>query len=46
MTEAALVADLRSRGATERCFESIGEAIARLAREFPEAAARSPIIAA
>ncbi len=34
--------DLRTQRATERCFEIIGEALARLARDFPEVAAQIP----
>lgn len=42
MTEAEFVADRRTQRATERSFEIIGEALARLARSFPEVAERIP----
>ena len=42
MNETAFLADLRTQRATERSFEIVGEALARLAREFPEVAARIP----
>jgi uncharacterized protein with HEPN domain len=42
MTESQFVEDLRTQRAIERSFEIIGEALARLARDFPEVAARIP----
>jgi uncharacterized protein with HEPN domain len=42
MTEDQFVADLRTQRATERSFEIVGEALSRLAREFPEIAERIP----
>lgn len=42
MTEADFVADRRTQRATERLFEIIGEALARLARDFPSKAGRVP----
>jgi uncharacterized protein with HEPN domain len=42
MTEDEFLADRRTQRAVERSFEIIGEALSRLAREFPEVAARIP----
>ena len=42
MTEDQFVADLRTQRAIERSFEIVGEALSRLAREFPEIAERIP----
>ena len=42
MSEATFVEDLRTQRATERSFEIIGEALARLSREFPDIAALIP----
>ena len=42
MTEAAFVTDRKTQRATERSFEIIGEALARLARDFPAIADRIP----
>ena len=42
MTESQFVENLRTQRAIERSFEIVGEALARLARDFPEVAARIP----
>jgi uncharacterized protein with HEPN domain len=42
MGETQFIEDLRTQRATERSFEIVGEALARLARDFPEVAARIP----
>jgi uncharacterized protein with HEPN domain len=42
MSEAEFVADRKTQRATERSFEIIGEALARLARDFPELSERIP----
>ena len=42
MTEAAFLADRRTQRATERCFEIVGDALTRLARDFPSLADRIP----
>jgi uncharacterized protein with HEPN domain len=42
MTEKQFVEDRRTQRAIERSFEIVGEALARLARDFPEVAARIP----
>ncbi len=42
VTQALFLADRKTQRATERCFEIIGEALARLARDFPSIADRIP----
>lgn len=42
MSEVEFISDRRTQRATERSFEIIGEALARLAREFPECAEAIP----
>ena len=42
MSEASYLADRKTQRAIERSFEIIGEALARLARDFPDVALRIP----
>lgn len=42
MTESAFLKDSRTQRAAERLFEIIGEALARLVRDFPLIAVRIP----
>lgn len=42
MTEAEFLADRKTQRATERSFEIVGEALSRLARDFPAIADRIP----
>ncbi len=42
MSETEFLADKKTQRATERSFEIVGEALSRLAREYPELATRVP----
>ncbi len=42
VSEGAFLADRKAQRATERSFEIVGEALARLSRHFPEVAERIP----